>query len=45
MIKAILFDMVGVILFKKDEYKASSQDKVNADEIENIFLAWINKLK
>jgi len=31
MIKAILFDMVGVLVFKKKDYVASISDEINAE--------------
>lgn len=34
MAKAILFDMVGVLIFKKSDYVAKTQGEINADEIE-----------
>jgi len=35
--KAILFDLVGVLVFKKDNYIATSVDEINAQNIENLF--------
>lgn len=37
MIKAILFDMVGVLVFKKENYSAKTQGEVNAENIEKLF--------
>jgi putative hydrolase of the HAD superfamily len=37
MIKAILFDMVGVLFFKKEGYSATTSDEINAQNIENLF--------
>jgi putative hydrolase of the HAD superfamily len=37
MIKAILFDMVGVLIFKKENYSAKTQDEINAENIEKLF--------
>lgn len=37
MIKAILFDLVGVLVFKKEGYIASSPDEINAQKIEDLF--------
>jgi putative hydrolase of the HAD superfamily len=37
MIKAILFDMVGVLVFKKKNYSAKTQDEINAENIEKLF--------
>lgn len=37
MIKAILFDMVGVLIFKKDDYSAKTIDEINAENIEKLF--------
>jgi len=37
MIKAILFDMVGVLVFKKDVYIPKTPDEKNAGNIENLF--------
>ena len=36
-IKTILFDLVGVLVFKKDNYVATSSDEINAQNIENLF--------
>lgn len=36
-IKAILFDLVGVLVFKKEGYIATSPDEINAQNIENLF--------
>ncbi len=35
--KAILFDMVGVLIFKKPSYLASTEDQINADKIEKLY--------
>jgi len=37
MIKAIFFDMVGVLVFKKAAYIPRSRDEIHADQIENLF--------
>jgi len=37
IIKAILFDMVGVLIFKKLNYSASTEDEINADKIEKLY--------
>jgi len=37
MIKAILFDMVGVLVFKKEKFTLSSTDEINAQNIEGLF--------
>ena len=37
MIKAVLFDMVGVLVFKKANYLAQTQDEKNAEDIESLF--------
>lgn len=37
MIKAILFDMVGVLVFKKEDYSSKTADEINAQNIENLF--------
>ncbi len=37
MIKAILFDMVDVLIFKKDNYSPKTSDQINADNIEKLF--------
>lgn len=34
MIKAILFDMVGVLVFKKKDYSPKTSDEINAENIE-----------
>lgn len=36
-IKAILFDLVGVLEFKKEEYVPTTPDEINAQNIENLF--------
>jgi len=36
-IKAILFDLVGVLVFKKEDYIANSLDGINAQNIESLF--------
>lgn len=36
-LKAILFDMVGVLIFKKPDYIAKSIDQINAKNIEKLF--------
>ena len=36
-IKAILFDMVGVLVFKKDGYSPTTFDEINAQNIEDLF--------
>lgn len=33
----ILFDMVGVLVFKKPDYLASTEDQINADKIEKLY--------
>lgn len=35
--KAILFDMVGVLIFKKPNYLASTRDQINAEKIEKLY--------
>ena len=35
--EAILFDMVGVLIFKKLGYQASTDDEINADRIEKLY--------
>lgn len=35
--KAILFDMVGVLIFKKSDYLAVTKDEINADKIERLY--------
>ena len=37
MLKAILFDMVGVLVFKKDGYTPKTLDEINTRNIENLF--------
>jgi len=37
MIKAILFDMVGVLVFKKDGYTPKTSVEINTQNIENLF--------
>ena len=37
MIKAILFDMVGVLVFKKPGCVAKTQEEINAENIEKLF--------
>lgn len=37
MIKAILFDMVGVLVFKKDGYTPITSDEINTQNIEVLF--------
>lgn len=37
MIKAILFDMVGVLVFKKEDYVPKTTDEINAENIEKLF--------
>lgn len=37
MIKAILFDMVGVLVFKKENYSAKTPDEINTENIEKLF--------
>jgi len=37
MIKAILFDMVGVLVFKKDDYTPQTSDEINTENIERLF--------
>lgn len=36
-IKAILFDLVGVLVFKKNDYVPASQNEINASQIEKLF--------
>lgn len=36
-IKAILFDMVGVLVFKKKNYVPKTKDEINTEEIEKLF--------
>jgi len=36
-IKAILFDMVGELVFKKEDYTPKTSDEINAQNIENLF--------
>lgn len=36
-IKAILFDLVGVLVFKKEEYISTTLDEINASKIEKLF--------
>lgn len=36
-IKAILFDLVGVLVFKKNSYLPNSPNEINAQNIENLF--------
>jgi len=36
-IKAIIFDMVGVLLFVKKNYSPLSQDEINASNIESLY--------
>ncbi|MGD0523127.1 MAG: HAD family hydrolase [Candidatus Microgenomates bacterium] len=36
-IKAILFDMVGVLFFKKENYVPTTQDEINVENIEKLF--------
>jgi len=36
-IKAILFDMVGVLVFKKEDYSPKTSDEINAENIEKLF--------
>ena len=37
MLKAILFDMVGVLVFKKETYFPKNPDEINAQNIESLF--------
>lgn len=37
MVKAILFDMVGVLVFKKGNYIPKTKDELNTEEIEKLF--------
>ncbi len=37
MIKAILFDMVGVLVFKRKDYVPKTPDEINAEDIEKLF--------
>jgi putative hydrolase of the HAD superfamily len=37
MIKAILFDMVGVLVFKKEGYTPKIPDEINTQNIESLF--------
>ena len=37
MIKAILFDMVGVLLFKKKDYIPKTKEELNAEKIEKLY--------
>lgn len=37
MIKAILFDMVGVLFFKKDGYVPKNREEIDAENIEKLF--------
>lgn len=37
MIKAILFDMVGVLVFKKKDYIPKTTDEINTENIEKLF--------
>lgn len=37
MIKAILFDMVGVLVFRKKDFYTKTSDDKNAEEIEKLF--------
>jgi len=36
-IKAILFDLVGVLVFKKEDYIPTTSDEINAQNIESLF--------
>ena len=36
-IKAILFDMVGVLLFVKKDFTPSTRDEINASNIEKLY--------
>jgi len=36
-IKAILFDLVGVLVFKKEDYIPTTPDEINAQNIESLF--------
>lgn len=37
MIKAILFDLVGVLVFKREGYIPTTPDEINTQNIENLF--------
>ena len=37
MLKAILFDMVGVLVFKKGDYITQTDDEMNTENIERLF--------
>ena len=37
MLKAILFDMVGVLVFKKGDYIPQTADEMNTENIERLF--------
>lgn len=37
MIKAILFDMVGVLLFKKKDHVPKTKEELNAEKIEKLY--------
>ncbi len=37
MIKAILFDLVGILVFRKENYSAKTQDEINAENVEKLF--------
>jgi epoxide hydrolase-like predicted phosphatase len=37
MIKAILFDMVGVLIFKKTDFVTTTPDEINTENIEKLF--------
>lgn len=37
MIKAILFDMVGVLIFKKENWIPKNKEEINANNIEKLF--------
>jgi FMN phosphatase YigB (HAD superfamily) len=37
MIKAILFDMVGVLVFKKENYVEKTKDEIITENIEKLF--------
>lgn len=36
-IKAILFDMIGVLLFKKNDYNPKTSAQINAEKIERLY--------
>lgn len=42
MLKTIIFDMVGVLVFKKKNHSPKTPDEINAGNIERLLNKFIN---